>query len=142
MKQKSQLIHHVFMVAAENRQLWNRLTRLTKTNKSLGSQLTKISDTLKQHPTTQPLDILSYSFCDISDLDKPDDNKKHLLTIDNGLYKSKNSKKNFLLCINMCIFCSDDKEQSLEEISLRLINNIMLEKSALEQQYAEVRRLY
>ena len=31
-----------------------------------------------------------------------------------------------------------EKEQSLEEISLRLINSIMLEKSDLEQQYAEV----
>lgn len=38
------------------------------------------------------------------------------------------------------VFCSGDKEQSLEEISLRLINSIMLEKSALEQQYAEVRK--
>lgn len=84
-KQKSQLTHHIFMVAAENRQLWNRLTRLTKTNKSLGSQLTKISDTLKQHPAVQPSDILSYSFCDISDSDKQDANKKHLLTTDNGL---------------------------------------------------------
>ncbi|XP_029156874.1 protein spindle-F isoform X2 [Nylanderia fulva] len=66
-KQKLQLSDHMFMVAAENRQLWNRLTRLTKTNKSLG-----------------------------------------------------------------------EKEQSLEEISLRLINSIMLEKSDLEQQYAEM----
>ncbi|XP_071562158.1 protein spindle-F isoform X2 [Temnothorax nylanderi] len=70
-KQKSQLSHHVFMVAAENRQLWNRLTRLTKTNKSLG-----------------------------------------------------------------------EREQSLEEISLRLINSIMLEKSDLEQQCAEMVELH
>lgn len=82
-KQKSQLTHHVFMVAAENRQLWNRLTRLTKTNKSLGSQLTKISDTLKQHPPTQSSEILSYSFCDISSLDKQDTDNKYLLS-DNG----------------------------------------------------------
>ncbi|KAL0104802.1 hypothetical protein PUN28_016443 [Cardiocondyla obscurior] len=70
-KQKSQLSHHVFMVATENRQLWNRLTRLTKTNKSLG-----------------------------------------------------------------------EREQSLEEISLRLINSIMLEKSDLEQQCAEMMELH
>lgn len=31
-----------------------------------------------------------------------------------------------------------DQEQSLEEISLKLINSIMLEKSELEQQYSEV----
>jgi len=69
------------MVAAENRQLWNRLTRLTKTNKSLGSQLTKISDTLKQHPTTQPSDIISYNFRDVANLDKHDA-KTYLLTTD------------------------------------------------------------
>ncbi|KAL6435397.1 hypothetical protein ACFW04_005407 [Cataglyphis niger] len=113
-KQKSQLSEHMFMVAAENRQLWNRLTRLTKTNKSLGSQLIKISDTLKQHPAMQPSDITSYNFRDVSNLDKSDANKKYLLTTDG------------------------EKEQSLEEISLRLINSIMLEKSDLEQQYAEM----
>lgn len=69
------------MVAAENRQLWNRLTRLTKTNKSLGSQLTKISDTLKQHPATQSSDITSYNFCDVFSSDKSGTNK-YLLTTD------------------------------------------------------------
>ncbi|XP_012527884.1 uncharacterized protein LOC105831935 [Monomorium pharaonis] len=115
-KQKSQLSHHIFMVAGENRQLWNRLTRLTKTNKSLGSHLTKISDTLKQHPATQPSDIISYNFCNASD--KQDPNKTYLLTTDG------------------------EREQSLEEISLRLINSIMLEKSDLEQQCAEMMELH
>lgn len=69
-KQKSQLSYQIFMVEAENRQLWNRLTKLARINKSLG-----------------------------------------------------------------------EKEQSLEEISLRLINSIMLEKSDLEQQYDEMVKL-
>ncbi|KAH0952496.1 hypothetical protein HN011_001015 [Eciton burchellii] len=112
-KQKSQLSHHVFMVASENRQLWNRLTRLTKINKSLGSQLTKITDTLKQHPATQPSDITLYHFRDASTPSKQEANK-YLLTADDG------------------------ERGSLEEISLRLINSIMLEKSDLEQQYAEM----
>lgn len=99
-KQRSQLTHHIFMVAAENRKLWNRLTKLTRTNKCLGNQLTKISDTLKQHSQAQPSDIMSYNFRDASN--------------------------------------SGEKEQSLEEISLRLINSIMLEKSDLEQQYTEM----
>lgn len=73
-KQKSQLNHHIFMVAAENRQLWNRLTRLTRANKTLGNQLTKISDTLKKHPTTEPTDILTYSFKQTC-IDTPGDNK-------------------------------------------------------------------
>ncbi|KYN17629.1 PREDICTED: protein spindle-F [Trachymyrmex cornetzi] len=115
-KQKAQLSHHIFMVAAENRQLWNRLTRLTKSNKSLGSQLTKISDTLKQHPATQPSDIISYNFRDVANFDKHDA-KTYLLTTDG------------------------ETEQSLEEISLRLINSIMLEKSDLEQQCAEMMEL-
>ncbi|XP_076650365.1 C2H2-type zinc binding domain-containing protein spindle-F isoform X2 [Halictus rubicundus] len=69
-KHKSQLSYQIFMVEAENRQLWNRLTKLARINKSLG-----------------------------------------------------------------------EREQSLEEISLRLINSIMLEKSDLEQQYDEMVKL-
>ncbi|XP_020279662.1 protein spindle-F isoform X3 [Pseudomyrmex gracilis] len=118
-KQKSQLTHRIIMVATENRQLWNRLTRLIKTNKSLGSQLTKISDTLKQHPPTQASDIMPYNFTDASSSGKQDVPKKYLLTTD------------------------DEKELgSLEEISLRLMNSIMLEKCDLEQQYAEMVELH
>lgn len=49
-RQKSQLTQHIFMVAAENKQLWTRLSRLTEANQSLGSHLTKISETLISHP--------------------------------------------------------------------------------------------
>lgn len=72
------------MVAAENRQLWNRLSKLTKTNKSLGSQLTKISDTLKQHSPVQASDIVSYSFRDIFN-SKEDNNQQCTLVTNNGL---------------------------------------------------------
>lgn len=50
-RQKQQLTHHVFMVTSENKQLWNRLSQSAKLNQSLGSQLTKISDTLHRHST-------------------------------------------------------------------------------------------
>lgn len=70
MKQKSQLSHQLIMVAAENRQLWNRLTQLTQGNRNYST--------------------------------------------------------------------SGNKEQSLEEISLKLKNSIFNEKTELEQQYAEV----
>lgn len=73
------------MVAAENRQLWTRLTKLTRTNKSLGSHLTKISDTLKQHSPSQPSDIVAYNFQDISYSAKQEDGNKQLI-INNGLY--------------------------------------------------------
>ena len=64
-KQKSQLTHHLIMVAGENRQMWSRLARLTQANKSLGNHLTSIRDTLKTHSAIDP-DILSLSFKDIS----------------------------------------------------------------------------
>uniref|UniRef100_A0A0C9RXC0 Ccdc92 protein n=2 Tax=Fopius arisanus TaxID=64838 RepID=A0A0C9RXC0_9HYME len=108
-KQKSQLSHHILMVAAENRQLWNRLTRLTRTNKTLGSKLIKISDTLKQHPAGQALETSNSSIKDVP----------------NVVEASQNPG-------------GTQGDASLEEISLRLINSIMMEKVELEQQYSEM----
>lgn len=45
-RQKFQLTEHIAMVASENRQLWSRLSKLTKDNQSLGVSLSKIKDTL------------------------------------------------------------------------------------------------
>ncbi|XP_012260597.1 protein spindle-F [Athalia rosae] len=112
---KTQLTHHIFMVATENRQLWNRLSRLAKTNRSLGNHLHKISDALQQHPPTQPLEALSYNFKNDFNLSKIESDQ--LLMIDPA---------------------SEHSEASLEEISLKLINSIRMEKSELEQQYAEM----
>ncbi|CAK9808582.1 Protein spindle-F [Anthophora quadrimaculata] len=141
-KQKSQLTHQVFMVAGENRQLWNRLNKLTRTNKSLGNQLTKISTTLKQHSPAQPSEILSYNFHDISCSTEEDNTQQNALTATNGLYFNMCVIYNSIVCIKLhrfyMYFNSGEKEQSLEEISLRLIKSIMLEKSDLEQQYAEM----
>ncbi|XP_063979666.1 protein spindle-F [Diachasmimorpha longicaudata] len=114
-KQKSLLYHHILMVAAENRQLWNRLTRLTRTNKTLGSKLIKISDTLKQHPAGQALEASSYRITEVSQgLPKVQD--------DGGSQGAGELQG----------------DASLEEISLRLINSIMMEKVELEQQYSEM----
>lgn len=54
-RQKQQLTHHVLMVTSENKQLWTRLSQSAKLNQSLGSQLTKISDTLNRHSATANL---------------------------------------------------------------------------------------
>lgn len=102
------------MVAAENRQLWNRLTRLTRANKNLGSKLIKISDTLKQNSNTHVVDI-------------KDHNEENSGTNNPGIISNDN-----------IILQSESKDTSLEEISLRLINSIMMEKSELEQQCSEV----
>lgn len=36
------------MVTSENQDLWSKLSKLTRVNKTLGSQLTKINDTLTE----------------------------------------------------------------------------------------------
>lgn len=48
-RQKSQLTHHIFMVATENKHLWTRLSLLTEANESLGTRLNKISNALSNH---------------------------------------------------------------------------------------------
>lgn len=54
-RQKQQLAQHVFMVTSENKQLWTRLSQSAKLNQSLGSQLTKISDSLNRHSASNNL---------------------------------------------------------------------------------------
>lgn len=48
-RQKSQLTHHIYMVATENKHLWTRLSLLTEANESLGTRLNKISSALSNH---------------------------------------------------------------------------------------------
>lgn len=48
-RQKSQLTHHIYMVATENKHLWTRLSLLTEANESLGTRLSKISTALNNH---------------------------------------------------------------------------------------------
>jgi regulator of replication initiation timing len=55
--QKSQLTHHLFMVATENRQLWNRLSHVTQANQNLGSHLSKISKTLSRHRSASSITV-------------------------------------------------------------------------------------
>ncbi|XP_058445405.1 protein spindle-F [Malaya genurostris] len=43
-RQKVQLMDHISMVAAENRQLWSRLSKLTKDNQTLGESVVRIND--------------------------------------------------------------------------------------------------
>lgn len=47
--------------------------------------------------------------------------------------------RHFLSHLMIFVAVIGEREQSLEEISLRLINSIMLEKSDLERQCAEVK---
>lgn len=80
-RQKLQLTEHIGMVAAENRQLWSRLSKLTKDNQSLGTSLDKIKDTLvntghqnlirsKTFTQSSPNPILRQKFHDASGVSK------------------------------------------------------------------------
>uniref|UniRef100_A0A1B6MBL2 UBZ1-type domain-containing protein n=1 Tax=Graphocephala atropunctata TaxID=36148 RepID=A0A1B6MBL2_9HEMI len=100
-RQKSQLTHHIYMVATENKQLWTRLSKLTEVNFSLGSHLTKISDTLSKHS--------------LGESSKPNQS----IQIMNSCHKEVDN---------------EEKDGSLEEISLKIISSIIREKIELEQQ--------
>lgn len=61
-RQKFQLTEHIGMVALENRQLWLRLSKLTKDNASLGMSLNKIKTTLTEGTGVQQNLIRSKTF--------------------------------------------------------------------------------
>ncbi|KAK9503910.1 hypothetical protein O3M35_010372 [Rhynocoris fuscipes] len=86
-RQKSQLSHHIFMVATENKELWERLSKL-------------------------------------SDDKNYESNSKNLLS---------NTKKQSILIpdksIQILELCKDTKEESLEEISLKVLNSIKKNRS-------------
>ncbi|GJQ72747.1 spn-F [Trypoxylus dichotomus] len=48
-EQKTKLEDNFRLVADENKQLWSRLSKLLQVNKTLGSHLTKINESLNQH---------------------------------------------------------------------------------------------
>lgn len=48
-EQKTKLEDNFRLVANENKQLWSRLSKLLQVNKTLGSHLTKINESLNQH---------------------------------------------------------------------------------------------
>lgn len=94
-KQKSQLLHHVFMVSCENKNLWNKIANLK------GPE--------KKEYTKQPL-------------------------VRTNTYIQTNPKTNVQ-------FQEKFPEQSLEEISLKLINSFIQEKSQLVDQYEQMVKL-
>ncbi|XP_031633491.1 protein spindle-F [Contarinia nasturtii] len=61
-RQKFQLTEHIGMVALENRQLWLRLSKLTKDNQTLGNSLNKIKTTLSEGATGHQNLIRSKTF--------------------------------------------------------------------------------
>lgn len=95
-KQKSQLMHHVFMVSCENKNLWNKIS------------------TLKPH-------------------EKPKEYAKQpLLRTNTYIHSTPKSSANYQ---------EKYSESSLEEISLKLINSYIQEKSQLVEQYEQMAQL-
>lgn len=127
-RQKQQLAHHVFMVTSENKQLWTRLSQSAKLNQSLGSQLTKISDTLNRHSAVGNLNQSQQAVNMTSS--SRDIFRSSVL---NQLPKRKESVSS--------TNNSDPRTDSLEEISLKLINSFLQEKSELEDQCAQMTEL-
>ncbi|XP_068631214.1 protein spindle-F [Battus philenor] len=96
-KQKSQLMHHVFMVSCENKNLWNKISTL------------KVPDKSSKDVVKQPL-VRTSTY------------------IQNAARPSANYQEKY-------------SESSLEEISLKLINSYIQEKSQLVDQYEQMSQL-
>ncbi|XP_069681325.1 protein spindle-F isoform X2 [Periplaneta americana] len=139
-RQKSQLTHHLFMVATENRQLWNRLSLLTQANHNLGSHLSKISSTLSRHNSSGSITLPKLQTCTSSLTGEGDSNQVSKKGSDPTRKDSEGR-----------LGCEKDKEvaspfsksngaldESLEEISLKIIKSLLQEKTELEDQYAQM----
>lgn len=113
-EQKTQLKNNVTMVAAENRHLWYRLMQLTQVNKSLGTHLYKIHDSLKCHGKSNMQSALSRS---------------KTFTQEEGHVK---------LIPKNPIEYHDRLSLELEDISLKLISSIAKEKCELEMQCSQM----
>lgn len=95
-KQKSQLLHHVFMVSCENKNLWNKISTLKRPDKP-------------HREGSKPL-LRTNTY------------------VNHTLRSSANCQEKYA-------------ESSLEEISLKLINSYIQEKSQLVEQYEQMSQL-
>lgn len=96
-KQKSQLMHHIFMVSCENKTLWNKISTI-------------------KGPVKQ--------------LDK--ERKNALVRTNTYIHSTPRTSANYQ---------EKYSESSLEEISLKLINSYIQEKSQLVEQYEQMTQL-
>uniref|UniRef100_A0A0P4VLP5 UBZ1-type domain-containing protein n=1 Tax=Rhodnius neglectus TaxID=72488 RepID=A0A0P4VLP5_9HEMI len=89
-RQKSQLSHHIFMVATENKELWERLSKLS--------------------------------------------DEKNVETYSKNLLMTSNKYTNVIpdKSLQILELCKDTKEESLEEISLKVLNSIRKTRPSLE----------
>lgn len=125
-RQKTQLTEHIAMVATENRQLWSRLSQLTKDNQNLGDSLNKIKNSLSitTATTTTTAAIASAT-----------------TSTNQNLIRSKtftqNSPNPALRPKNQNVNQTEDNQMSLEEISLKVLNDFLEGKDKVEKQCKE-----
>lgn len=115
-RQKYQLTEHIAMVATENRQLWSRLSKLTKDNQNLGTSLDKMKESVNTANNSQNL-IRSKTFTQNS--------PNPILRLKMNATDATNATQkvdNF----------------SLEEISLKVLNEFLEGKAEVEKKCNEI----
>ncbi|XP_049946205.1 protein spindle-F isoform X1 [Schistocerca serialis cubense] len=134
--QKSHLTHQIFIVASENKKLFDRLSRLTEANRSLGSHLSRISNTLNRHDTSVSVDF--------SDSVSVSGEKVTTETVANAVSRSLSPSDLSSVSLRpdpegaRTAGERGAKEESLEEISSKLIQSILQAKADLQSQYEQM----
>lgn len=127
-RQKCQLSQHITMIASENRQLWSRLSKLTKDNQEMKNSLSSSSLT-SQAATSQA-------------------NNNNNCTNTNNTHQNLIRSKTFTQnapnpLLRQKINLDEDDDQingdqlSLEEISLKVLNEFLEGKAEIEKKCSE-----
>lgn len=119
-RQKFQLTEHIAMVATENRQLWSRLSKLTKDNQNLGNSLNKMKDSISISNSSAASNNLIRS-------------KTFTQNSPNPILRLKKNAD-----IAQQTETVDDENVSLEEISLKVLNEFLVGKAEIEKKCTEL----
>lgn len=114
-RQKTQLNEHISMVATENRQLWQRLTKLTKDGQSVEDIQAIIKDMTNSTTSSHQNLIRSKTFTQ------------------NSPNPMLRQKLNVLAQVR-----GGDENVSLEEISLKVLNDFLQGKAEFEKKCGEI----
>lgn len=134
--QKSHLTHQIFIVASENKRLFDRLSRLTEANRSLGSHLSRISNTLNRHDSSVSVD--GNGTASALGEKAPAESARNVLS--RSLSPSDLSSVSLRPEPEGARTAGEKgaKEESLEEISSKLIQSILQAKADLQSQYEQM----
>lgn len=114
-RQKTQLNEHISMIATENRQLWQRLTKLTKDGQNADDIQAIIKDMTSSTTSTHQNLIRSKTFTQ------------------NSPNPMLRQKLNLLANVR-----GGDENVSLEEISLKVLNDFLQGKAEFEKKCGEI----